>query len=134
MKKHLAIFSKDVVGQIFKGKKVIESRFSEKRVLPFGQVEIGDLIYIKPPGEDIVGSFKAKKVISIEGLEENDWQMIKKNFGKGLSLGSALSDEVFFKDHSKAQFATIIYIGDVEQFITSPVRITKRDRRSWMIL
>ena len=134
MKKHLAILSKDAIEQIFTGKKTVETRFSQKRVLPFGRVEIGDLIYIKPPGEDIVGSFLAKKVISFEGLEKQDWKLIKEQFGEKLSFGSKKADQSFFAKHSNAKYATLIFIGNVEQFITFPLKIKKKDLRSWVIL
>lgn len=134
MKKHLAIFSKDAIEQIFNGKKTIETRFSQKRVLPFGKVEVGDLIYIKPPGEDIVGSFKAKKIVSYEGLDKEDWKQIKQLFGEKLSFGNKKADIEFFNKHSNARFGTLIYIDNVEQFITSPLKIAKKDLRSWVIL
>lgn len=134
MSKHIAIFSGNVISQIFSGKKTIESRFSQKRIAPFGVINVGDLVYIKPSGGDIVGQFLVKKVISIEGLEGSDWELIQKNYGKKISLGSDLENENFFKKHKSAKFATIIFISNVEQFITSPIKFTKKDLRGWVVL
>jgi len=134
MRKHVAVISRPVIKLIFQGKKVIESRFSQKRIPPFGQVQIGDLIYIKPPGEDIVGQFKVAQVISHEGLGKLEWNLIKQNYGERLSLGTKVADKEYFKSHEKAQYATLIFIDRVEQFITSPIRLTKRDLRGWIVL
>lgn len=123
-KKHLAIFSKDHIKDIFSGKKNIELRMSNKKIAPFGKVSIGDLVYIKPPGEDIVGQFIVKKVISIEGLEEEDWKLIDTRYSKKMSG----------EKKSSAKYATIIFIDQVEQFITAPVKIKKSDLRGWVVL
>lgn len=124
-KKHLAIFSQPIIKQIFKGKKTVETRFSKKRIAPFGAVSIGDIVYIKPPGEEVVGQFSVKKVIFFDGLDKNDWQFIKKQFGK----------QAFLPDgHQDARFATIILMDNIEQFITNPLKVEKKDLRGWMVL
>ncbi len=134
MKKHLAIFSPEVVKLLFSGVKTIETRFSQKRIEPYGAVSVGDLVYIKKSGEDIVGQFKVRKAIYFEGLDHDDWQLIKTNYGPKLSLGSQQLDDNYFKLHQQAKFASIIFIDEIEQFITSPIRIPKKDLRGWVVL
>lgn len=134
MRKHLAIFSQNAALQIFSGEKTIESRFSIKKIAPFGQIAVGDLVYIKPSGKDILGQFRVKKVISFEGIDSQDWQVIKEKYGKYLSLGSKKEDDEFFRAHKGAKFGTIIFIGQVDKFITSPIKIKKNDQRGWMVL
>ncbi|MBI2022756.1 hypothetical protein HYS97_02825 [Candidatus Daviesbacteria bacterium] len=124
IKKHLAIFSKEAINKLFSGEKTVEVRLSQKRIPPFGLVGIGDLIFIKPPGEEIKGQFIVKKVISIEGIDVSDWKTIE-NF---------LKDKKFLSAHKKAVFATIIFMDKVEQFITSPIKIPKKDLRGWVVL
>ena len=126
--------SKEVIALIFMGKKTIESRFSQKRIVPFGAVEIGDKVYLKSPGGDIKGQFKASKVIYFAGLEKDDWELIRSKYGPQISLGDSEQDEQFFKKHKTAKFATLIFITAVEQFITSPIKIEKKDLRGWMVL
>lgn len=123
MKKHLAIFDKETIKQIFAGVKKVDGRFSQKKISPFGKVSIGDLVYIKPPGEEIVGQFRVKKVISLEGLDKDDWQLVR-----------SYIDEHHFKDKHDIKYCTLIFIDRVEQFITSPVKIQKSDQRGWMVL
>lgn len=125
MRKHLAIFSEDMVQAILKGDKTIESRFSQKKIPPFGLIGTGDWVYIKPPGKDIVGRFKVKKVIFLEGIDRDDWHWIK---------SQVKATDEFFKAHKEARFGTLIFIDSVEQFITSPIKISKSDLRGWMVL
>lgn len=134
MKKHLAIFNPQAIAQIFKGKKTIETRFSMRRIAPFGLISRGDLVYIKPPGQEIVGQFTGKKVIFFEGLEQKDWEFIKKEYGQKMSFGSKKEDQKFFKSKQKAQFGTLIFIDKIEQFITSPIKVSKKDLRGWVVL
>lgn len=127
--KHLAIFKGETAGLILTGKKIVESRFSKKKSAPFLQISAGDLVYIKPSGKDIIGQFKVKKVIFYDGLTADDFEAIKKDFGKSLAV-----DESFWDAHKDAKYGTLIFIGKVETFITSPIKIPKSDLRGWVVL
>ena len=129
MKKHLAIFSQEFVDRVFSGKKTIESRFSQKKIAPFGVISPGDTVYIKPSGKEIVGQFKVKKVVSFEGLDEEDMQTIQKLYGKKINAPAE-----YFTDRKSSNYATIIFIGNLEKFITPPIRIRKSDLRGWVVL
>jgi predicted transcriptional regulator len=134
MRRHLAIFDPEAIQEILKGHKTIESRFSQKKIAPFGEVESGDWVYIKPPGKEVVGRFKVKKVHSFEKLDKEDWDLIKRSYGPRLTLGSRRLDKQFLDGHLNAKYGTIIFIDSVEQFITSPIKISKSDLRGWMVL
>lgn len=134
MRRHLAIFSKDTIRQIFSGKKTIESRFSKKKISPFGQVAVGDTVYIKPSGEEIVGQFFVSKVFSIEGLDDSDWKWIKTDLLGGLGFTNKQEQDSYFNARSASRYCTLIYIDRVEQFITSPIKIPKKDLRGWVAL
>lgn len=127
--KHLAIF-KGLAGElILTGKKSIESRFSKRKDPPFGQISSGDLVYIKPSGQDIIGQFRVKKVIFFDGLSLEDIQEIKQKYGVGLCV-----DEAYWKDKETTKYGTLIFIGDSNQFLTSPIKISKKDLRGWVVL
>lgn len=134
MRKHLAIFHSDAIKQILAGKKTVESRFSQKRIPPYRVVSRDDIVYIKPPGKEIVGQFRVKKAIFLEGIDEDGWNLIKREFLKGLGFVSKQGEEEYFKQRQQANFATIIFIKNIEQFITPPLKITKKDLRGWMVL
>lgn len=129
MKKHLAIFKGGAGEAILTGKKTIESRFSRVKNPPFGLISGGDLVYIKPSGKDIIGQFRVKKVIFYSGLEKDDLLEIKERYGKYLAV-----DKTYWTNKSYCSYATLIFIGDSSRFITSPVKIPKKDLRGWVVL
>lgn len=125
MRKHLAIMDLSTIESILSGKKTIETRFSKHKISPFGQVGIGDLVYLKPPGKEIAGQFRVKKVFSFEGLTKEDMDKISVDFGS--QIGSVLQ-----KDDVK--FGTLIFISESERLIASPIKFQKKDQRGWVVL
>lgn len=129
MIKHLAIFKGDGAQKILSGEKTIESRFARGKIAPYGVISAGDLVYIKPSGEDIVGQFKVKKVIFYDGLEDGDVEEIKNKYEKNLAV-----DEGYWKGKEKCKFCSLIFIGESTKFITSPIKLKKKDLRGWVVL
>ncbi len=129
MKKHLAIFKGEGAEAILAGKKTIESRFSKKKNPPFGQIATGDLVYIKPSGKDIIGQFRVKKVIFYDGLEVGDIRGVREKYGGDLAV-----DESYWKRKENSRYATLIFIGEVDPFITAPIKFSKKDLRGWVVL
>lgn len=127
--KHLAIFKGVSAQDILAGKKTIESRFSQKKSPPFNLISTGDLVYIKPSGKDIIGQFKVKKVVFIDGLDKDDLKDIKEKFSNQLNV-----NEAYWKANINAKYLTLIFIGNVDAFITSPIKIPKKDLRGWVVL
>lgn len=127
--KHLAIFKGKAGEWILSGKKSIESRFSRRKDPPFGQITAGDLVYIKPSGQDIIGQFRVKKVIFYDGFEPSDVAEIREKYGKELAV-----DETYWRGKENARYATLIFIGEVDPFLTSPIRFPKKDLRGWVVL
>lgn len=115
--KHLAIFKGNGAEKILSGQKTIESRFSRRRIPPFGVVATGDLVYIKRSGRDIIGQFKVKRVIFFDGVDAEE---VKKNYGQ--------------EAKENARYATLIFIGNSSRFITSPLKLKKKDLRGWVVL
>lgn len=134
MKKHLAILHKGVIDAILAGQKTIESRFSEKKIAPFGVIGVGDLIFMKEPGGDIIGQFRVRKVFNYEGLTEKDVTKIFADFGKEISWGKEEEEKAFFESKKSSKYGTLIFIGESERLITSPVIFKKADRRPWVVL
>ncbi len=126
MKSHLAIFTPATVKQLFSGKKTIEIRLSQRKIPPFNEVSVGDLVYIKPLKGDVEGRFLVKKVISFESPTEEDLEFLNKKYTKKSLQNLNLK--------TNQRFITVIFLDQVEQFITSPVKIEKKDLRGWMVL
>lgn len=134
MRKHLAIMRKSAIEAILLGKKIIETRFSQHRIAPYGRICVGDLVFMKPPGEDLVGQFKVKKVFYFEGLVEADLDKIFKDWGPQLRTENKEEDERYQKEKRTSGFGTLIFISESERFITSPLKVRKKDLRGWMVL
>ncbi len=129
MTKHLAIFTKGVGEKILSGEKTMESRFSRRKNPPFGAVAPGDLVYIKPSGGDPIGQFRVQKVFFFDGLSQNDLNNLKKDYGKEITAG-----EDYWESKKDSRFGTLIFIGEVDPFITSPLKFPKKDLRGWVVL
>ena len=127
--KHLAIFKGEGGELILNGKKTIESRFSKRKDPPFGAISSGDLVYIKPSGKDIIGQFKVKKVIFYDGLDKEEIKEIKLKYG-----GNIVVEEEYWEKRSASRYGTLIFIAQSSRFITSPVKIPKKDLRGWVVL
>ncbi|QQG43120.1 MAG: hypothetical protein HYW45_02865 [Candidatus Daviesbacteria bacterium] len=129
MKRHLAIFSKDVGEKILTGQKTMESRFSQSKNAPFQQISTGDLVYIKPSGKEIIGEFRVNKVIFFDGLTPQDLLDIEKRYGAELAV-----DQTYWANKAASRYGTLIWVGQTQQFLTSPVKFPKKDQRGWVVL
>lgn len=127
--KHLAIFKGEGAEKILTGKKTIESRFSKSRIAPYGMIATGDLIYIKPSGGNIIGQFRVKKVIYFDGLDKEGVEEIKERYGKEIA-----TDTAYWESKLGDKYCTLIFIGNSNRFITSPIKPHKKDLRGWMVL
>lgn len=134
MRKHLAIVNKLSIEAILSGTKTIETRFSQKRISPFGDVSTGDVVYMKLSGGDIEGQFRVKKVFSFENLEPKDIEEIFEKYGPQISVGNKLEDEKYKQEKKNSSFGTLIFISESERFITSPIKIKKSDMRGWIVI
>lgn len=126
--------NKLAIEAVLSGRKTIETRFSKHRISPFGQVGVGDLVYLKLPGSDIIGQFRVKKVISYEGLSTADLDEIFSKFGGQIGAGDQKVDEKYRLEKVGSSYGTLIFISESERFITSPLRVKKSDRRGWTVL
>lgn len=129
MRKHLAIFKQGVGEQILNGTKTVETRFSKMKIVPFGQISAGDLVYIKPSGKDIIGEFRVKKVIFFDGLDKEEINEIRLKYNGGI-----VADEGYWERKMVSKYATLIFISQSTPFITAPLKILKKDLRGWVVL
>ncbi|CAG8515167.1 9181_t:CDS:10 [Gigaspora margarita] len=67
---------------ILKGKKTIESRFSQKKIVPYGQINVRDVVLMKKSGGNVLGEFTVKNVLEFEKLNLTKLQEIKAKYGK----------------------------------------------------
>ena len=129
MQKHLGIFDLSLAGKILSGEKTIDARFSKSKIAPYGQISVGDLVYVKLSGKDIIGQFRVKKVYSFEGLGEEEIREIREKYGEEIQ-----ASEQFWGEKGDCRYGTLIFIEGVIPLITSPITLTKKDLRGWVVL
>ena len=123
---HLAVFAQPYLGLILDGTKTIESRFSVRKVPPYGHVESGDIVLLKATSGPIVGAFRASDVWYYQ-LDPGIWGQIRREYGAAIC-----APEAFWQSRAAARYATLIGVSEVQRL--APVSIPKHDRRSWAIL
>ncbi len=128
MKRHLAIFIGNAIEKILQGEKAVEARFSISKILPYESIMKEDEIYLKQSGGLVLGKVKVDNVLYYEGLNAEVIGKLRREYQNDL-----LVDNKFWQDHANSKYATIIFLKDPKKFI-APLRITKHDRRSWMII
>lgn len=126
MAKHLGIFTKNNIEKIFSGKKTIDGRFSKIRISPYCDVAVGDTVYIKEPGEGVVGQFVVSKVIYFDHPDRKDLAELKNSYGKPMMV-----DDKFWSRLEKINYASLIFIKNVTKFLVPPT-FDKKDSRGWM--
>lgn len=127
--KHLAIVSsKQVLEQILSGEKTIEGRLSQDRIPPFGVVTHNDTILVKEKGGKITGQVTADNVLYYENITGEIIGKLRKQFGADMMV----TDE-FWTSHTNARFATIIFVKNPQRYLM-PIKLTKHDRRPWVVL
>ena len=55
---HLALMTEPYLSRVLNGEKVIESRFSTRKILPYQQIKSGDIVVLKSPAAIYVQSLK----------------------------------------------------------------------------
>ncbi len=124
---HLAVFIEPYLQYILEGKKTIESRFGARKVTPYGQVAVGDVILLKRSSGPIVGVAQASDVWFYI-LDPTSFKQVRQEFSRALCA----QDPEFWQTRKDASFATLIRLIHVRQL--APVDFPKRDRRGWVTL
>ena len=92
---HLAIMVEPYLSMIFSRDKTIESRFSQKKIKPYGNVFTNDIVVLKKSGGAICGIFNVSDVLSYEFSSENEILNIKNEYNdKNPMDGYVSNDEI----------------------------------------
>jgi len=124
---HLAIMSEPYLSLLVEGRKTIESRFSRRRVAPFGEVRGGDVLLLKSQGGPVVGIAEAAHAESFR-LDPSTWEMIRGRYAKAICA----QGESFWEERAGARYGTLIRIAGAKQI--APLTVDKTDRRPWVVL
>ncbi len=68
-------------------------------------------------------------MISYDGLEEEDIKEIRLKYDRNI-----VAENEYWTKKIGSKYGTLIFIGDSNRFITSPIKIPKKDQRGWVVL
>lgn len=129
---HLAFMREPYMRYILQGRKTIESRFSRHRVLPYGVVDMGDIIAFKRCGSN-AGVIAVAVVASVIELTRAPggpgWSALIAPWRSQICMSDAT-----LADMASRTYATLIRIEDVQAFESVPYKGQKGDRRPWVVL
>lgn len=84
---HIVILKPKFYDKIMTGQKTIESRWSVNKSVPYKQVKVGDVLYLKKTGQNITACATVKKVKFFE-LDKDALQNVITKYGKAICLES----------------------------------------------
>jgi ASC-1-like (ASCH) protein len=126
---HLAIFTEPFLTLLFEGKKTVESRLSNNKIIPFGKVHVGDVILVKRSGGPVEGVFLAKEVTSIRGVGNIKKLLSQKSFQESVCIDI---ETEFAQNKVASNYATLISVSALKKI--NPIDIGKSDRAGWSII
>lgn len=124
---HVAVVADPYLSAMIAGRKTIESRWSKKRTMPFGQVSRGDVLLLKEVSGPIRAVATVERVASFGPLPPGRAFQIMDQHRDGLAL-----EDGFRERKRDDPFGTLMFLGEVRTL--QPLTLVKQDRRSWVVL
>ena len=122
---HIAIMVEPYITKISNGEKTIESRFSQKKMLPWGKVAPGDIVIFKRSGGGFESVFEAGDVISLELTSPEDVNNIRQQYNDRLCI-----EDEWWDMKISSKYATLIPITHL--LTIEPFFIKFKNRQSWI--
>ena len=124
---HLVILKKQYLDLILSGEKTLESRFTRTKRPPFGQVRIGDTLFLKVSSGPVCAVATAGAVKEFTELTPKQITTIKQRYNRLIK-----GIEQYWQGKADCKFGLLVWLKDVRPI--EPVRICKRDWRGWVVL
>lgn len=128
---HIAILRKsnirkgdNLLGDILRGTKTIESRWYVNRIAPWNRVEVGETIFFKESGCSITAKAKVSKVLQYDNLSEDFLRKIVDKYS--LKISPSTTKEEFLNwlmGQKEKRYCILIFLKDVERI--EPFEIDK---------
>lgn len=122
---HLAIMDKKTIEMILKGEKIIESRFSKNKITPFNKVNVGETVYLKESGKDIVTSFEIDKIIFYDNLTTKKVARIKEKYNSLIK-----APDSYWNCKLNSKYGTLMYVKNAKTI--KPIKISKKGRQGFV--
>jgi ASC-1-like (ASCH) protein len=124
---HLVILKKPYLDLILTGQKTVESRFMKAKAPPFDRVKSGDKLFFKLSSGPVCAIATAEKVKSFENLTTEKLMELKRQYNHLIK-----AEEKYWQAKADSRVGFLVWLKDVRRI--KPVRINKKDWRSWVIL
>jgi hypothetical protein len=124
---HLAIVSEPYLTRIATGEKSIESRFSKVTAVPYRGVFPHDVLLLKETSEPLRAIAVVSFVSTHGPLSPGQARELMRRHQERLCL-----DGDFVASKRNSRYATLMHLDSV--FLVPAVKISKRDRRPWVVL
>jgi predicted transcriptional regulator len=122
---HLAIMDRKTIEMILAGEKVIESRFSKNKITPFNKVSVGETVYLKESGKDIVASFEIEKIIFYDNLIPEKVNWIKEKYNNLIKAPTS-----YWNYKLSSKYGTLMYIKNTKEI--KQIKISKKNRQGFV--
>jgi len=122
---HLAIMDLETIEMILSGEKTIESRFSKNNISPFNRVAIGDVVYLKVSGGDVLATFEVAKVELFDDMSASDIRNLKAQYNDRV-----IAPDSYWEYKEDASYGTLIYIKNSKRI--EPFKIYKKGRHAFV--
>lgn len=123
---HIAILQAPYLDLIAKGLKTIESRFTKRKVTPYGRIAAQDLVLLKNVGQPITHYFFVDDFRTID-LSQTPIEEVRRKYADGIC---AQDEDDFWLIKAPSRYATLVEIG--EHGSLPPVLVDKKDQRAWV--
>ena len=124
---HLVVLRPGYLRLICAGRKRMECRVSRWRIVPYGCVHPGDVLWLKRCSGPISAVTVARRVLQFEGGISRIAQWLQTRHANDLQ-----AEPDFWRHCRTARFGVVLWLGPV--LACQPFNYPKRDRRGWMVL
>lgn len=124
---HIAILRQPFFNMVLSGEKTIESRWAMHRVAPYGKINVGDIIWLKETGKDVIAKAIADKVKFYE-LTPELVEDIRIKYGK--EIGTDKFENWESTLHKK--YCTLIWLKNVEKI--PPKKVKRSNGAGWLVV
>ncbi len=129
---HLMIVHPKYASLIMTGQKLVEARLGVDRRAPYNRVNPGDIVYIKPTSQSVIGKAIVHRVDQYSGLTPEDIEHLHRIYNDRV-----LGDDSFWASKQDATFATFITLSKVTMIADEssvPASLLTPSRNAWRML
>jgi len=129
---HLMIVQPQIASRIMTGQKLVEARLGTDRSAPYNRVQPGDVVYIKPNGQRVIGKAIVHRVDQYSGLNPGDIDHLQRVYNDRVQ-----GDDLFWESSRGSTYATFITLSRVAMIVdesTVPASLLAPSSSEWRVL